>query len=366
MNKYYIKINLSFFGGGEKTEQPTARKRTKARDEGQVAKSPEINTAFLLIVCFFAVRNFAPWMYVRILELFTFNIAGIEYLYKATDIQYFSRFIAEAFLQVIMLAAPLMLLSLGVGLVANIVQVKWHPTLKPLTPKFSKLNPINGLKRMFSVRSVLELFKSLAKLGIIGWAVYTMIMSRMNDLFLLLDMPILQAMMMIGNLAVDLGLMVGGLYLFIAAADYAYQRYKHTKDLKMTKQEVKEEYKQTEGNPQIKGKIRQKMREISMRRMMAEVPGADVIITNPTHYAVALKYDRDSQQAPLCVAKGVDFLAKRIRDLAAENNIEIVEDKQLARAIYNTVDIGREIPPELYQAVAEILAFVYRLKNKAG
>jgi len=320
----------------------------------------------MLIVVFYALRNFMPWIFERLLSLFTLNLSGISEFDRASDIQYFSRFIADGFMQVIILAAPLMLLSLAVGLVVNIFQVKWHPTLKPLMPKFSKLNPISGLKRMFSMRSVLELVKSLAKLGIIGWAVYTMIASRMEDLFILLDMPILSALMLIGNLAVDLGLMVGALYLLIAAADYAYQRYKHTKDLKMTKQEVKEEYKQTEGNPQIKGKIRQKMREISMRRMMAEVPGADVIITNPTHYAVALKYEKDSLSAPLCVAKGVDFLAKRIREVAVENKVEIVEDKQLARAIYNTVDIGREIPPELYQAVAEILAFVYRLKNKAG
>jgi len=361
-----LRIDLRFFGGGEKTEQPTARKRTKARDEGQVAKSTEISTAFLLLVVFFALRTFAPWMFGRFLDLFAFNIDGIAEFDRAFDIQYFSAFIAEMFMHVMIIAAPIILVSTAVGLVTNIAQVSWHPTIKPLMPKFSKLNPISGLKRMFSVRSLLELVKSLIKLALIGWAVYSMITNRMDELYLLLDMSILHALVVVGNLAVDLGLMVGGLYLLIAAADYAYQRYKHNKELKMTKQEVKEEYKQTEGNPQIKGKIRQKMREVSMRRMMREVPTADVIITNPTHYAVALKYDKDERQAPVCVAKGVDYLAKRIRELAADSGVEIVEDKQLARALYNAVDVGREIPPELYQAVAEILAFVYRLKNRAG
>jgi len=361
-----MRVDLCFFGGGEKTEAPTVRKRQKAREEGQVAKSPEVGTAFLLLTAFFALRGFAPWVFGRLTELFAFNIYGAGDFDRAFDVQYFMRYIAEMFMHVMIIAGPILLIALCVGLVTNLAQVGWRPTLKPLTPKFNKLSPVQGFKRMFSVRSLLELGKSLLKLLIIGYAVFSLIVSRMDSLYLLMDMSILQAMMTVGNLAVDLGLMVGGLYLFIAAADLAYQRYKHTKELRMTKQEVKEEYKQTEGNPQIRGRIRQKMREASMRRMMREVPSADVIITNPTHYAVALRYDRDTQSAPTCIAKGVDFLAKRIKDLGREHDVEVVEDKKLARAIFDTVDIGKEIPPELYQAVAEILAFVYKLKNKAG
>jgi flagellar biosynthetic protein FlhB len=181
-----------------------------------------------------------------------------------------------------------------------------------------------------------------------------------------MEMDLIQSMMYVGNIAVNMGIRIGLLFLLIAAADYPYQRYKLTKSLKMTKQEVKEEYKMVEGDPKVKAKIKQKMRQASLRRMMQEVPGADVIITNPTHYAVAIKYDKTVSIAPVVVAKGVDYMAKRIREKAVECNVEVVENKQLARTIYSTVDIGGEIPVELYQAVAEVLAFVYRLRNKGA
>jgi flagellar biosynthetic protein FlhB len=300
----------------------------------------------------------------RLLELFNYQMSFVPLLRDVTEPKYLADFITWLFLQIILTVLPFFTVMLVLGLLANIVQVGWHPTSKPLKPKFSKMNPIKGIKRLFSMQGVITLVKSLLKLGVIIGVIYGMMGNQINLIPSLLDMSVEQSTVFIGNMIVDMGILVGELYIFIAAIDYAYTRYKHNKDLKMTKQEVKEEYKQTEGNPQIKGKIRQKMREVSMRRMMQNVPQADVIITNPTHYAVALKYDLVAGGAPVLVAKGVDYQAKRIKDVGREHGVEIVESPPLARAIYNEVQINQEIPPELYEAVAEILAYVYRLRNR--
>lgn len=237
--------------------------------------------------------------------------------------------------------------------------------MKPITPKFSKMNPVNGFKRILSFKALIELAKSIIKLFVIGYIIYDLLSQERHMLLALLDMGLMQAIAFIGDLGARLGINVGMWYLVIALADFVYQKLKHAKDLRMSKQEVKDEYKTMEGNPQIKGQIRQRMREASMRRMMQDIPKADVIITNPTHFAVALKYDRDTGTAPKVVAKGADHLAKRIRQVAEENKVIIVENKPLARTLYFTVNIGAEIPPELYKSVAEILAYVYKLKNIA-
>ena len=362
-----LRYNLHFFDEGEKTEQPTTRKRQKAREEGQVAKSQEVSTAFLFLAAFFALRMFAGGMYGRILSIFRHNLRLLGDIDAVYNEKFFGAHFGYMFIQGFMIALPMFAVCVGMGLATNIAQVGWHPTSKPLVPKFNRLNPISGFKRIFSMRAWIELAKSLAKFVAILAVIYSVVNKELQHIPLLVDMGLLQAVIYLGNIIVNMGLNVGMLFLAIAFLDLMYTRWKHTKDLKMTKYEVKEEYKQTEGNPQIKGKIRQKMREISMRRMMQAVPQADVIITNPNHYAVAVQYDRESLMptAPVVVAKGVDFLAKRIREIAKENDIEIVENVALARALYATVEIGQEIPPDMYQAVAEILAFVYRLKNVA-
>ncbi len=360
-----IKMNLGFFEGGEKTEQPTARKKTKAREEGQVAKSPEISTAALFLGIFFTLRFVAPSMISGMIEVFYTGLTRAQDANMIFTKPYITRLIFELFAKVLLIVMPIFVVALVSGLIVSFIQVGWHPTLKPLKPKFSKLNPLSGFKRLFSFSKLVDLAKALLKFSIIVIAIYMTLKKQMDQIPLLLDMGLVQAMAYIANTAIDLGLLVGWMYVFIAAVDYVYTRFKHTKQLKMTKQEVKEEYKSIEGNPQVKGKIKQKMREISMRRMMHDVPSADVIITNPTHIAVALRYDKESPRAPVVVAKGVDFLAKKIKEKAKEAGVEIVENKPLARTLYTTVDIGREIPPDLYQAVAEILAFVYKLKNKA-
>ena len=225
---------------------------------------------------------------------------------------------------------------------------------------------LSRFKKIFSMQSVVNLIKSLAKLGVVGLVVFFIIRARIGDIPAMLDMSIMSAAGLIGNMVIDMGLAVGALFILVAIADYAYTKYAHIKKLKMTKQEVKDEYKQMEGDPQIKGKIRQKMREASMRRMMQNVPEADVVITNPTHYAVALRYNNMTDKAPVVVAKGMDFQAKRIREKAQEHDVMIVENPPLARAIYADVEVGEEIPFEMWEAVVEILAYVFKLKNRVS
>ncbi len=238
----------------------------------------------------------------------------------------------------------------------NLLQVGWKVTTKPMKPKFDKFNPISGFKRIVSKDSLFELLKSILKMIFIVYVAYSAVKDNADDLFILYDIPLLQAILLCGQIILDTGLRIGFVYLI-------YQKHKFHEEMKMTKQEVKDEFRNTEGNPEIKGKQRQKMQEASRRRMMQDVPKADVIITNPTHISVAIKYDANEAKAPVVLAKGEDYLALKIRETAKEHHIEIVENKPLARMLYTNVDIGQEIPPELYQAVAEVLAMVYNLKN---
>jgi len=223
---------------------------------------------------------------------------------------------------------------------------------------------MQGIKRLFSVNALVELIKSIAKIALIIYICYSYLKDKWVYVLNLYDITLMEALQLTAELVTDLGIRISAVYMIIALADFIYQRVKFKNDMKMTKQEIKEEYKQQEGDPQIKGKIRQRMNEASRRRMMQELPKADVVITNPTHYAVAIKYDPEVADAPIVVAKGEDYLAARIKEIARENKIEIVENKPLARMLYANVDIGQAVPPELYQAVAEVLAFVYHMQGK--
>lgn len=361
-NKTLIKLNLSFFDD-EKTESPTDKKRKDARDEGQVAKSPEILSAVSFIVMFYSIGIFGEYIFNSVRNIFMLNLDYFanydNYFERIFTFDYLSFIAMKAFLTMLPLFAVAMLL----GVILNLVQVGWHVTGKPLKPKFSKINPISGFKRLFSLRPVVELLKSLLKFGIILLIVYSTIKDELYYLPIVLNLTLIDSCLYFFNLAIKLGISVGFAFLFIAGIDYAYVRLKHEKDLKMSKQDIKDEYKQAEGDPYVKQRIKQRMREASMRRMMQDLPEADVIITNPTHFAVALRYKKE-EGAPIVIAKGADFLAKRIREKAKEYDITIVENKPLARTLYSTVDIGKEIPPELYKSVAEVLAYVYKLKNR--
>ncbi|MBQ9928060.1 MAG: flagellar biosynthesis protein FlhB [Lachnospiraceae bacterium] len=367
-----LEYNLQFFAkdgpGGEKTEQPTAKKLNDARKEGQVAKSKEIATAFGLLAAFILMKVYVGTIGSGLMEYFSGVYNQIPDVVKFYDgmipIAAITALLKGMAYQLASLCLPVFLVGFIVAFVCDLVQVKWKPTSKPLQPKFSKLNPVKGFSKIISMNSLMELLKSALKLGVIGYMTYSYLSGRAKEIYLLYDVGINQAIGLIGDVVTDLGIRIAAVYMVIAFLDYAYQKWKFNEDMKMTKQEVKDEYKNQEGDPAVKGKQKQRMREASMRRMMQQLPEADVVITNPTHYAVAIKYDPDKYDAPYVLAKGEDFLAQRIKEIAKENDIEIVENKPLARMLYANVDIGGLVPPELYQAVAEVLAFVYHLKGK--
>ncbi|MBQ6887501.1 MAG: flagellar biosynthesis protein FlhB [Lachnospiraceae bacterium] len=354
--------------GGEKTEPATPKKLSDARNKGQVAKSREVANGLGMLALFLVLKFWVGSMGTKFLHLFSGVYNKIPETVKmyggqvpANDILII---LQDAVMRLMILVAPVFLVGFLVAFLSDYVQVKWKITTEPLKPKFSKLNPVNGMKRIFSIQSLVELIKSVAKIILVTYVAYSYLINEKENIFILYDIPLMQAIQLCGELVIELGIRISLVYMIIAVLDFAYQKYKFNKDMKMTKQEVKEEYKQSEGDPQVKGKIKQKMREASMRRMMQDLPKADVVITNPTHYAVAIKYDPDQYDAPIVLAKGEDYLAQKIKEKARENNIEIVENKPLARMLYANVEVGQAIPPELYQAVAEVLAFVYRLKGK--
>ena len=365
-------FSLQFFAkdgpGGEKTEEPTAKKLSDARNEGQVAKGKDLTSAVMLLVLFMVLRFTVGNMGEGFIECFNKNYTQIGDLFTSThgeyNMQYTIALIQSAALDMLKLLIPFFGIGFIIAIVIELAQVKWKPASKPLQPKLSKFNPINGIKRMFSVRTLVSLIKQVVILVVIFIVVYNKLKSRMSDIYMLYDIPLISAIMLLGDIIFDIGTVICVIYTIIGIADYVFEKRKFRKDMMMTKQEVKDEWKNTEGNPEVKNKIRQKMSEASRRRMMQAVPEADVVITNPTHFAVALKYEQNKGKAPVVVAKGEDYLAAKIKEAARENNIEIVENKPLARMLYYNVELDEEIPPELYQAVAEVLAFVYNIKNK--
>ncbi|MCL2052026.1 MAG: flagellar biosynthesis protein FlhB [Lachnospiraceae bacterium] len=368
-----FELNLQFFAkdgpGGEKTEEPTQKKLEDARKEGQVAKSKEIYNAFGLLGLFLIINFYAGYMGNNIMGFFAALYNRIPDLVLMPDgflpTLTFRNIFIEMLLRVVILVGPIMALACVIAIVCNVAQVKWNPTAKPLKPKFSKLNPIKGFGKIFSKNSLVELLKSIAKIGIIAYVAYSYLLGRIDELFLLYDIPIMQAIGLTGDIVVQTGIRIAAAYLVIAFADLIYQKHKHRKDNMMTKQEVKDEFKNQEGDPQVKGQQKRRMMQASQRRMMQQLPEADVVITNPTHYAVAIKYDEEKYNAPIVLAKGADFVAFKIKELAKEHGVQIVENKPLARMLYTNVEVGELVPPELYQAVAEVLAMVYHMKGTA-
>lgn len=367
-----IQYNLQFFAedanGAEKTEQPTAKKLNDARKEGQVAKSQEIATAFTLLALFLIIWILYPFIGTNIVGIFDRVYNSIPDVARTYDgrlpIAYIRSIISNAILTMGLIASPFFILGFLIAFISDLVQVGFKPTSKPLKPKLSKLNPISGMKKIFSTRKLFELAKSLLKLAVMAAVIYSFLTGRTESLFLLYDMPLQQAIGLMGNLIISLGIRIAAAYMVIAFIDLIYQRRKFTKDMMMTKQEVKDEFKNSEGDPAVKGAQKRRMMEASRRRMMQQLPQADVVITNPTHYAVAIKYDADESDAPIVVAKGADYLAQKIKEIARDNDVEIVENKPLARMLYANVEVGELVPPELYKAVAEVLAYVYHLKGK--
>lgn len=358
-----FKINLQLFTG-EKTEKATPKRRREAREKGQVLQSKEINSALILLFVFLSINLFKKYWYT---EFYKFYHQVLDYSYDINSVYTFkniTKFLSETLFLIIKLSLPLLLISLAIGLICNYMQVGFLFTTKTIAVKFSKLNPISGFKRIFSLKSIVELVKSLIKTFILIYVTVSYLLKEYNNILNVFDMNIDQTVEYAWSLVLNIVIRSAIVLLVLAVLDYYYKKWEHEKGLKMSKQEVKEEYKQTEGDPKIKSKIKEKQRQIAMRRMMQDVPKADVVITNPTHFAVALAYNEDSNEAPKVIAKGQDLIAQNIKRIAKENDIPLFENKPLARKLFFTVDIGELIPPDLYHAVAEVLAYIYSLKNQ--
>jgi len=352
--------------GGEKTEKATGKKRRDARKKGQVRRSTEVNTAFCAIVMFGLLFAIWPTFVDQMTGVFTDN-HGSASLLKVSDglnINEVSALFLRILLGFFAIMAPLLGAALLSGVAANVIQIGFMFTTETMKVKLNKINPINGFKQMFSPRKLVDLAKNILKILLVGYVAYNDYISLLDKFGSYVGQDIYVSFIDIMRTAFLMALKMCLVMVFIAVADYLYQWWKYEKDLKMTKQEVKDEYKMMEGDPKIKGKIRQKQMQMSAMRMMQQVPEADVVITNPTHFAVALKYDEKTNVAPTIIAKGQDYTAHKIREVATENGIQIVENPPLAQSLYAMCEVGDEIPDELYQAVADILVFVYKQKGR--
>ena len=358
-NRATFVFDLQRFAGGEKTEEPTAKKRADARKKGQVGRSQELNTAFVLLVGFFTLKLLWDSIYLSIASYTTYVFTNLN---QSVDTENIIHIFIGIIVVLAKTAFPVMFAIMLIGLAINFFQVGLTFNTESIEFKLDKLNPINGFGRIFSKRSLVELAKSFFKILVIGFFLYRFIHEQILAMPQFMFFDLTTSLALVAEIIFQMAFIVIGVIMIMALMDYGYQKWQTTQDLKMTKQEVKDEMKQSEGDPQIKGKIRQKQRQMAMARMMKEVPKADVIVTNPTHYAIALSYQQ-GMSAPLVVAKGQDLVAQRIKEIAREARVPIIENKPLARAIYAAVQIGDAIPQELYQAVAEVLAYVYRLKN---
>ena len=348
---------------GEKTEKATPKRKQDERKKGNVFQSREVGVVLTLLASFYSLSYLGPYLLQAIqwsIRTFFGQAAALDRL-GDSDLSQLFLWACGVFL---IAAMPLLLISAFVSILATVAQTRGLFTMKSAAPKFNRLNPIEGFKKMFSLRGVIELLKSLAKIIVLGYIIWIQFRDEFWTFPRLMDMEPLQAMAFTGSMVLEIAKSAAIVMVFVAAADYFYQWWDYEKNLRMSKQELKEEYKQTEGDPQVKGKIRERQQAQARQRMMQKVPGADVVIRNPTHYAVAIQYDPERNNAPVVVAKGADSLALRIVAVAEESGVFVTENKPLARGLYEAVDLDREIPDRFYQPVAEVLAFVYSLKKK--
>lgn len=345
-----------------KSEEPTSRRLEKARDEGQVAKSMEVNTFAVLMAGLMALFMAGPYMYHQMTDIMvkTFSTLGQTNI----DGPNLIAFMMGVLKQMAFIILPVVLSIAVVGVIANLLQVGAMFTTKPLEPKLSKLNPIKGLSKFVSKRSLMDLFKSVGKLFIVGMIAYLTVKSEMDDILTLGDMEPKEIGLFILILSFKIFLYTCWVLAILAVIDFTFQKWQHHQDMKMTKQEIKEEHKQSEGDPIVKSRIRAAQREAAKKRMLQNVPQADVVVTNPTHLAVALLYDPEKADSPMVVAKGQALIAETIKSIAREAGVPVMEDKPLARALYKMVEVGETIPYALFQAVAEVLAYVYQLKGR--
>ncbi|WP_182199171.1 flagellar biosynthesis protein FlhB [Paraliobacillus salinarum] len=357
-----LKLDLQFFAG-EKTEKATPKKRQDTRKKGQVAKSQDVNTAILLFLVFLLFIVIGGMWKGQMTELYQKSFT--EYIHWEVTENNLHTMMVEVTAYVAKTLAPVMVVAIVAGLAANFMQIGFLFTGEPLKMQLNKIDPIQGAKRIFSARALVELVKSLLKIVVIASITFSILWLNKDDMMMLAGKSVDGALAFFGNVTVLMGIFSAIALLVLSVIDYAYQRYDYEKNIRMSKNDIKDEYKNIEGDPQIKAKIKERQRQMAMRRMMSEVPNADVVITNPTHYAVAIKYDENKADAPYVVAKGVDFVALKIREIAEANQVAQVENRRLARALYANVEIGDIIDETFFQAVAEVLAYVYQMEQKA-
>lgn len=362
MTVKHICFDLQLFAE-EKTEKATPHRRREARKKGQVIKSREISSALILLSVFVIMKltyNRAFGDYIEFTQNFLQMETTAKNFFDDDSFHSYTVYILYKYFEFIF---PVILVSVLIGFFSNVLQTGFLFTAENVKLKLDRLNPVEGFKRLLSKRSIVELFKSLIKLVFVGYIVFKTLQSKWIYLPQLVDMEIREIAGILSGMTIEVGIKAALVLLVLSGFDYFYQWWEYEQSIKMSKQDIKEEHKQTEGNPQIKSRIRSIQRQMAQRRMMQEIPKADVVITNPTHLAVALKYDEKEMPAPMVVAKGANLVAERIKQIAIEHNVAIVEDKPLAQLLYKSVDIGEVIPEELYRAVAEILAFVYNLRS---
>lgn len=357
-----LELDLQFFAG-EKTEKATPKKRQDARKKGQVLKSQDVTSALVLLSVFLFLMIAGTSMRDGIMSFF--NETFSKYMLIDTlSIKLVVKIYKDVLSEMAVIILPIMAIAMIAGIAGNFLQFGFLFSAEPLKFDLTKLDPIKGIKRMFSVKSLIELLKSILKITLIGSVTTAILWKNIDDVLSLSFKTPGATLITVSKLTVFMGIAASVVLLIIAVLDYFYQKFEYEKNLKMSKQDIKDEYKNSEGDPLIKSKIKQRQREMAMRRMMQEVPQADVVITNPTHYAIALKYDEETMDAPKVVAKGTDFVAQKIKFIAKENEVVMVENRPLARAMYDQVEIGQHIPDEFFKAVAEVLAYVYRVKRK--
>ena len=358
-----LRLDLQYFAG-EKTEKATPKKRQDERKKGRVAKSQDVNTAILLLFCFIILFVLGSFMKKTMLTLYEFTFT--EYIHWEVTIPSVMQLLKEVIIQMALIIAPLMIVAVIAGIAANLLQVGFLFTTEPLKFDLKKIDPIKGAKRIFSIRALVELLKSFLKIIFIGVITFSIIWIYKDDMMMLSMKSVESAISFFGYMTIVMGIAATIALLLLSILDYVYQRYDFEKNIRMSKQDIKDEHKNVEGDPLIRSRIKEKQRQIATRRMMSEIPSADVVITNPTHFAVAIQYDETKASAPIVVAKGTGYLAQKIKEIAKAHDVITVENKPLARALYRTVEVDEVIPEQFYQAVAEILAYVYQLEKKVN
>lgn len=348
---------------GEKTESATPKRRQDARERGQVFKSMELVMTGSLFIMLGVLKILTPMIAENLMNFSAAFLSGQYLTNEVLNVDNIGPVMQEMIFGFLQIMLPILAIAVVGGVLLNIIQTGFLFSTKALEPKMSRLNIAEGFKRMFSGRTLFELLKAILKIIVIGAVIYTEIQTDLPAFSMMLSPSLTATILEVAELIFNAGFKIMLFLSAIALLDFMFQRRKYEKDLMMTKYEVRMEMKQQEGDPQIKGKIRQKQRQMAMMRMMQDVPDADVIITNPTHYAIALKYDEGKSSAPIVVAKGKDLVAQKIKEIAAEHKIEMVENKPLARSLYVMCEIGEQIPVEMYQVVAEILAQVYKKRH---